>query len=117
MTPPQRLLAPGDYRAFITAFWAEPSKTSGQPCLYVEYVLPEQDSRVRSSHSLQRHMLGRVKRLFTRLGLPTPDEDFEVEERDVIGTHVIVTLRVEEENEPRLRGQLRNVVKDVRLAP
>lgn len=88
-------LEPDKYQAVITKAEVKPSKSSGDPTLYLEFAAGDEGRNLRWNTSLNSKTLWRLKRFLVNIGIEVPDGPFEFDEQDLVGIECVVDVGVE----------------------
>lgn len=82
----------GKYPAVITKADVHPSKSSGEPTLYLELSVGEEGRTMRWNTSLGEKSLWRLKRMLVNIGLEVPDGPFELDEQELVGLECVADV-------------------------
>jgi hypothetical protein len=88
-------LEPDKYPATITKADVHPSKSSGEPTLYLDLAVGEEGRTMRWNTSLGEKALWRLKRVLINIGVEVPDGPFEFDEQDLVGIECVADVGVE----------------------
>lgn len=88
-------LDPGKYAAVITKAEVKPSKSSGNPTLYLDLAVGEEGRKCRWNTSLDDTSLWRLKRFLVNIGVEVPDGPFEFDEAELVGVECVADIGVE----------------------
>ena len=88
-------LEPEKYPAVITKADIHPSKSSGEPTLYLDLAVGEEGRNMRWNTSLGEKSLWRLKRFLVNIGVDVPDGEFEFDEQELVGIECVADVGVE----------------------